>query len=135
MRNLFTSKYFLDYIYSFISSIISYGLAWKRNSSFDDFDSKILFRIFPLQSIKNSRCIKKSTSTSNNNTLLYGCSCSTDSILNSVFNLINLDFWTTTYLNDSNASSKFWKPFLEFFLIIGTSCICNLFFNLINSFC
>jgi len=89
---------------SFETSVVWNGSAGNWDSFLDDFDAQILLRILSFQGFKSLAGIKKSTSSSNNDTFFNSCLSSADGILDSIFNLSNLNFRSASNFNDTNTS-------------------------------
>jgi hypothetical protein len=83
-----------------------------------DLDTNVLIEVISLEGIKGLGCIEEGCSTTGNNTFITGSSGGAECVLDSVFELLDLNFGGSSDLDDSNTSGKSSKSFLEFFFIV-----------------
>jgi len=103
---------------SFFTSIFSNSLAWNLDGLLDNLDTNVLIEVFTLQGIKWFGGIEQSATTTNDDTFFNGSFSSAESISDSVLDLTNFNFGSTTNLNDTNSSSEFSESLLELFLVV-----------------
>ena len=70
-------------------------------------------------------------SPTHNDSFIDCCSCGIQSVSNSVLDLIDFNFWCSSYLDNSDTSSQFGKSFYEFLLIVFRSSMLYLALDLV----
>lgn len=106
---------------SFFSSVFGNSLARNLDGLLDNLDTDVLIEVFTLQGIKGLGGIKQSATTSDDDTFFNGSFSSAEGISDSVLDLTDFNFRSTTNLNDTNTSLEFSESLLELFLVVFRS--------------
>jgi len=82
-----------------------------------------LVEVSTLESIKLSRSVKQGRAATDDDTLLRGCSSGTESILDAILELADLDLRGTTNFDDSNTTGQSANALLELILVVIAGCV------------
>jgi hypothetical protein len=122
-----------DHNGAFISSIFRDGSARDLGGLSDDVDTDLLVLVLSLEVLETHAGIEKGTSSSHDDSFINGSSGGTESILDPVLDLPDLDLTGSSDLNDADSSLEFGESLHEFLFVVLTSSLEHLFLDLGDS--
>lgn len=92
-----------------------------------------MVEVFSLKSLQALGSVKKGRAATNDDTFLRSSSSGTESVLDAILELTDLNLGGTTNLNNGNTTSKSSRALLKLLLIVVASCVLHGRLNGVNT--